>query len=291
MVSIEIHVPRPLLTLTSIGVAVWMIGGWNGSSAHNDTEGGRSAATAQVVHEAEENVRDLRVQQEVLSRREEILRYQLALLEEQESTDIDDETRAFITETKRELRALLKDKAEAERQILASLQQMWDAQGYALQASHGQRNHAEQIVLAWPVEPRLGISAHFDDNGYAARFGFEHGAIDIPTDQGTTVRAPADGVVVKVSDNGYGFNSLTIRHTGGVATLYGHVTDFLVEEGQRVRAGDAIALTGGEPGTKGAGRITTGPHLHLEVYADGVKVDPLDYMEESPYLGVEHDEY
>jgi murein DD-endopeptidase MepM/ murein hydrolase activator NlpD len=71
---------------------------------------------------------------------------------------------------------------------------------------------------------------------------------------------------------------VTIRHDNGLATLYGHVSGFLVQEGQRVRAGDPIALSGGTPGTKGAGRLTTGAHLHFEVYLDGKKVDPLEYL-------------
>ena len=61
-------------------------------------------------------------------------------------------------------------------------------------------------------------------------------------------------------------------------TLYGHVSDIMVMDGQSVKAGDVIGLSGGTPGTKGAGLYTTGPHLHFEILKDGVHVDPLEYM-------------
>ena len=84
--------------------------------------------------------------------------------------------------------------------------------------------------------------------------------------------------MVKVSDKGMGFNSLVIKHAGGYATLYGHVSKFLVSEGQTVHAGDPVALSGGTPGTAGAGMMTTGPHLHLAMYKDGEVVDPLPLL-------------
>ena len=65
--------------------------------------------------------------------------------------------------------------------------------------------------------------------------------------------------------------------------MYGHISGFLVEERQKVRAGDAVALSGGRPGTKGAGRLTTGAHLHFEVLKDGTQVNPLQYLPEASY--------
>ena len=296
--SIEIHIPRPLLTLGVIAVAVWFtLGGrlaWQPDTNESvqaqvvqpqeedidEAAGGSDGEDVRIVREAEETVRDLRVKQEVLSRREEILRYELGLLELENSDDPLDA--ATIQERRRELVALLQDKQKAEEQILASLQQMWDARGFALTISKERRGGTRPQLLAWPVEPLRGISAHFEDAGYRKRFGFDHHAVDIPTSQGTIIFAPADGIVAQVSDNGLGFSSLTVDHGGGMATLYGHVSEFLVTEGQQVRKGDPIAKSGGQPGGKGSGRITTGPHLHFEVLIDGEKADPLQYLEESP---------
>ena len=61
-------------------------------------------------------------------------------------------------------------------------------------------------------------------------------------------------------------------------TVYGHVSSFLVEEGDLVRPDDIIALTGGTPGTKGSGLMTTGAHLHFEIYENGEHQDPLAYL-------------
>jgi murein DD-endopeptidase MepM/ murein hydrolase activator NlpD len=134
-------------------------------------------------------------------------------------------------------------------------------------------------TLQWPVTPALGVSADFHDEGYHSRFGIEHNAIDIPTDQLTPVRAPLSGQVVKVHDGGAtGYSYLQLAHRDGLSTVYGHVYSMKVQEGQVVQQGEVIALSGGAIGTHGAGRLTTGPHLHFEVLLNGKYVDPLEYL-------------
>lgn len=133
-------------------------------------------------------------------------------------------------------------------------------------------------VLQWPVKPSRGISAYFHDSSYKARFGVGHQAIDIPTYQNTQIVAPKEGYVYKTKDNGMGYSYIILSHKDKLMTVYGHVASIQVKEGQFVRAGDIIGLTGGMPGTKGAGYMTTGPHLHLEVIKNGKHVDPLDYL-------------
>lgn len=135
-----------------------------------------------------------------------------------------------------------------------------------------------EFALMWPVLPSRGISAYFRDSSYAAVFGVPHNAVDIPVPQKTTIRAPAEGVVYKVRDNGMGYNYLILAHKGGFQTVYGHVYDFLVEPGEKVRRGQSIALSGGTPGTKGAGYMTTGAHLHFEVMKGGKYIDPLEFL-------------
>ena len=130
----------------------------------------------------------------------------------------------------------------------------------------------------WPVSPSRGISAYFHDEAYRAVMGMVHQAIDIRALQGTPIHAPADGVVYKTRDNGFGYSYIILAHGGGFMTLYGHVAEIRVIEGEKIKQGQVIGLSGATPGSKGAGLMTTGPHLHFEVLKGGKHVDPLDYL-------------
>jgi murein DD-endopeptidase MepM/ murein hydrolase activator NlpD len=132
--------------------------------------------------------------------------------------------------------------------------------------------------LSWPIMPYEGISAYFMDPTYRAAFGIDHYAIDLPTPQGTPIHAPADGIVVKNRDAGYGYSYVMVYHGNNTSTVYGHVSGFAAAEGQEVKKGEVIGYTGGTPGTRGAGWLTTGPHLHFEVRISGTPVDPLKYL-------------
>lgn len=147
-----------------------------------------------------------------------------------------------------------------------------------LAADNGAKYSGEFLQLNWPVAPDLGLSAYFHDAAYQSVFGVDHRAVDIPIAQGSQVAAAADGIVWRAVDNGYGYSYIVVAHRKGVMTLYGHIEKMLVQEGEFVTSGDTIGLSGGTPGTKGAGGRTTGPHVHFEVHQDGILVDPLDYL-------------
>ncbi len=128
-------------------------------------------------------------------------------------------------------------------------------------------------LFQWPVYGP--ITAGYLDPDYEKVFHVPHQAIDIATAQGTPVRVIADGIVFKVRDGGpKGFSYVLIGHRNGYASLYGHVSKFLVKQGDIVFGGQTIALSGGAPGTYGAGPMTTGSHLHLEVTLNGAHIDP-----------------
>jgi len=128
----------------------------------------------------------------------------------------------------------------------------------------------------WPVQPEA-ITAYFHDLNYPKRWG-THEAIDIRAKQFTEIRAPANGYVFQTKDNGMGYSYIILAHKNKLITVYGHVSEIKVKPGTVVKQGDVIGLTGGMPGTKGAGWQTTGPHLHFEVWHDGQQVDPLDWL-------------
>lgn len=141
------------------------------------------------------------------------------------------------------------------------------------QARRRELGLAEDFI--WPVDPSRGLTAGFRDPDYARYFGVQHEAIDIRAAQGTPILAPAAGVVVETYLAGTDFGFVLLAHTDGLETLFGHVTEILVKEGQLVNRGQVIAKSGGMPGTRGAGWMTTGPHLHFEVRQGKEKIDPL----------------
>lgn len=163
---------------------------------------------------------------------------------------------------------VLEDSLEEQRIIVRRIKEL--AQGVV--AQDFEFFPIESFI--WPVQPSLGISSYFQDKDYLASFGIEHNAIDIPTDQLTPVKAALAGQVIEVHDGGNGYSYLQLAHRDGYSTVYGHLYAFKVEQGEMVKQGEIIALSGGAIGSNGAGRLTTGPHLHFEVLQDGNYIDP-----------------
>jgi len=132
--------------------------------------------------------------------------------------------------------------------------------------------------LAWPI-PYRRITAGFRDPDYARTFGLPHNGMDIAAPQGTPIKCPANGVVSKIKNGGArGLSYMVISHDSGLATVYMHLSAFAVGTGARVIQGQTIGYTGGTPGTPGAGWLTTGPHLHLEVWDNDQARNPLAYL-------------
>lgn len=94
-----------------------------------------------------------------------------------------------------------------------------------------------------------------------------HKGIDFGAPTGTPIMAAADGVVKVAGWNGGHGNYVKINHAGGLGTGYGHMSRIAVRAGQRVTQGTII-------GYVGSTGLSTGPHLHYEMYKNGVAVNP-----------------
>lgn len=104
--------------------------------------------------------------------------------------------------------------------------------------------------------------------GYRRRFRRMHKGVDIKVYIGDTIRSAFNGKVrlTNYERRGYG-KYIIIRHENGLETVYGHLSEFMVERDQYVKAGDPIGL-GGNTGR------STGPHLHFETRFMGYPINP-----------------
>ena len=110
-------------------------------------------------------------------------------------------------------------------------------------------------------------------SNFGARWGRMHKGTDIKVYIGDTIRAAFSGKVriVRYEAAGYG-KYVVIRHNNGLETVYGHMSAWLVEENQTVKAGQPIGL-GGNTGR------STGSHLHFETRLCGVAINPTTFFD------------
>ena len=121
--------------------------------------------------------------------------------------------------------------------------------------------------LQWPVQPPTG---GFLTRGFDAQTG--HYGVDLAVEEGTPVHAIGDGHVILADwthDGGY---ALAVQHAGGYVSVYKHNRHLLKRVGDRVRDREAVAVSGN------SGEVTTGPHLHFELWRDGLAQDPHAYF-------------
>lgn len=209
-----------------------------------------------------------------LQEQKSVLEEKKAKLDEQESAKTyylaqtkrtEKQFQSLVAQAKSEQQAINNEIVSLEKAIRKKL----DSSGEGAIVSTGR--------LMWPV-PKNTITAYFHDPDYPFRNVFEHPAIDIRASQGTPIKAADSGYVAKAKDNGRGYSYIMLVHADGLSTVYGHVSKIYVKADSYVKQGEVIGLSGGMPGTSGAGPLTTGAHLHLEVRLNGIPVNALDYL-------------
>jgi len=120
-----------------------------------------------------------------------------------------------------------------------------------------------EYVLYSPISGK--ISSAFD-------ISEKHFGVDIPAVTNTPVKAVSDGKVILSEwtiDTGF---VIVLEHSFNLISVYKHNSSGLISQGDYVKSGQAIALSGN------TGELTTGPHLHFELWSNGNPVDPLEYI-------------
>jgi murein DD-endopeptidase MepM/ murein hydrolase activator NlpD len=101
----------------------------------------------------------------------------------------------------------------------------------------------------------------------------KHFAVDIVTKKDTPVKATADGTVIFAewtTEAGY---VMIIEHSQGLISVYKHNALLTKSQGDLVKSGEVIATTGN------TGELTTGPHLHFELWSDGYPINPTNFID------------
>ncbi|MCT4594223.1 MAG: peptidoglycan DD-metalloendopeptidase family protein [Anaeromicrobium sp.] len=134
------------------------------------------------------------------------------------------------------------------------------------------KQESKELDMIWPVPNSHKIGNTFGKKTHPIlKVEKLHTGIDVEGEIGYGVIAAEKGVVIESKVlGGYG-NTIIIMHNDKIVTLYSHLTDMLVKEGEQVEKGQII-------GTLGKTGMATRPNLHLEVRNDGKAEDPLKWI-------------
>ncbi len=128
--------------------------------------------------------------------------------------------------------------------------------------------------------PYKGVTSNYGNRVHPVKQVRDfHPGLDLRADMNTPVMATSDGIVKRAGYDANGIGQVVeIRHNYGFTTIYGHLDSISVEEGDVIRQGDQVGLSGK------TGMIT-GPHLHYEVRYMGKRLNP------KPFLNWNLDQY
>lgn len=119
------------------------------------------------------------------------------------------------------------------------------------------------LPVSGTISSRYGVSSSIRSS--------RHTGLDIAASKGTQIKVVADGTVISAEYSGsYGY-LVKVDHGNGVETWYAHTSKMYVKKGEKVKAGDVIALVGSTGNS-------TGPHLHFEIRINGEHVNPQNYL-------------
>jgi len=129
-------------------------------------------------------------------------------------------------------------------------------------------------IFQKPVRPGSTIKSYFGTRRSfsGSPYNYFHSGVDFGWEPGVDILASAKGIVVFFGELGIRGKTTIINHGWGIYTLYAHQADVFVAVGDIVEPGQLIGHIGK------TGSSSSGPHLHWEVWAGGVQVEPLDWL-------------
>ena len=151
-------------------------------------------------------------------------------------------------------------RGEAEQAFVAQYE---EEEKYSLTALNPNPVFTEQAFFYKPVDGV--VSSHYQTD-------IRHFGVDIAASPSESVLATLDGTVVYAGYDPQHGNVIQLQHRNGLVSIYKHNEALLKEPGDHVVAGEAIALVGN------IGTLSTGPHLHFELWYKGVPVNPEEYI-------------
>lgn len=145
--------------------------------------------------------------------------------------------------------------------------------GLVLQAREAERKFVanwENIPSIYPMQGHFSSPFGYRVNPVTGVYQL-HAGMDFDNHVGTPIHASGGGTVIEQEFSPTYGNYVLLRHAGGMATRYAHMSAVKVKQGQVLRRGDLIGLMGS------TGR-STGPHLHYEVLDHGTPVNPMGWI-------------
>lgn len=164
--------------------------------------------------------------------------------------------------TKTDLAKLRLQAGEAENALRSQVEKE-DRYNISLQLSGRGMNSIGNLYFFPPLKGKITNAFNPKEKHYG---------IDIVAGKNEAVKATLDGTVFFAgwtSAQGY---VIHLQHANNLLSIYQHNSALLKKQGDKVRAGEAIAITGN------SGEITTGPHLHFEIWFDGKAIDPEEFI-------------
>lgn len=141
-----------------------------------------------------------------------------------------------------------------------------EEEAYALSEASGPAGERRALAGVFFFPPLRGIVTSPFDRAQG------HFGIDVVTKADEAVKACLDGTVTLASWTSDGGHVLHLQHRGDLVSVYKHNSVLLKKVGDKVKAGEAVAIVGD------SGELSSGPHLHFELWLNGEAIDPQAYM-------------